>query len=74
MPQLDIILWFSQTFWFLIFCICFISFVFILYIPLSCCLEGLPFYKKKDHYSHYNNLFFNYSINIQDFFSYQRIR
>jgi len=58
MPQLDIILWFSQTFWFLIFCICFISFVFILYIPISCCIEGLPFYKKKDHYSNYNDLFF----------------
>lgn len=74
MPQLDIILWFSQTFWFLIFCICFISFVFILYIPLSCCIEGLPFYKKKDHYVKYNNLFFNYSMNIQDFFTYQEVR
>jgi len=47
MPQLDIILWFSQTFWFLLFCVCFVSFVFILYIPISCCIEGLPFYKKK---------------------------
>jgi len=74
MPQLDIILWFSQTFWFLIFCICFISFVFILYIPISCCIEGLPFYKKKDHYYKYNDLFFFYSRNIQDFFSYQQIR
>jgi hypothetical protein len=74
MPQLDIILWFSQTFWFLIFCICFISFVFILYIPISCCIEGLPFYKKKEHYFKYNSLFFNYSMNIQDFFAYQQIR
>jgi len=74
MPQLDIILWFSQTFWFLLFCICFISFVFILYIPISCCMEGLPFYKKKEHYFKYNNLFFNYSMNIQDFFSHQQIR
>ena len=74
MPQLDIILWFSQTFWFLIFWICFISFVFILYIPLSCCIEGLPFYKKKDHYVKYNSLFFNYSMNIQDFFTYQEVR
>jgi len=70
MPQLDIILWFSQTFWFLLFCMCFISFVFILYIPISCCLEGLPFYKKKNHYNNYNNFFFSYSINIQDFFMY----
>jgi len=74
MPQLDIILWFSQTFWFLLFCVCFVSFVFILYIPISCCIEGLPFYKKKDHYNKYNNLFFIYSINIQDFFSFQGIR
>ena len=74
MPQLDIILWFSQTFWFLIFCICFISFVFILYIPISCCIEGLPFYKKKDHYTKFNDFFFYYSLNIQDFFSYQKVR
>ena len=73
MPQLDIILWFSQTFWFLIFCICFVSFVFILYIPISCFIEGLPFYKQKDHYLKYNGLFFNYSMNIQDFFIYQKI-
>jgi len=49
---------------------CFISFVFILYIPLSCCIEGLPFYKKKNHYTNYNNFFFSYSLNIQDFFIY----
>jgi hypothetical protein len=74
MPQLDIILWFSQTFWFLLFSICFISFVFILYIPISCFIEGLPFYKKKDHYTKFNDFFFFYSLNIQDFFSYQKIR
>jgi hypothetical protein len=74
MPQLDIILWFSQTFWFLLFCVCFISFVFILYIPISCCTEGLPFYKKKSHYDNFNNFFFSYSLNIQDFFSYQKVR
>jgi hypothetical protein len=74
MPQLDIILWFSQTFWFLLFSICFISFVFILYIPISCVIEGLPFYKKKDHYTKFNDFFFFYSLNIQDFFSYQKIR
>jgi hypothetical protein len=53
MPQLDIILWFSQTFWFLIFCICFISFVFILYIPISCCIEGLPFFFLFKKYSRF---------------------
>jgi len=74
MPQLDIILWFSQTFWFLLICICFISFVFILYIPSSYCSDGLPFYKKKDHYFKYNNLFFLYSMNIQDFCSHQGTR
>ena len=74
MPQLDVILWFSQTFWFLLFCICFISFIFMLYIPLSCYIEGLPFYKKKDHYVNYNDFFFHYSMNIQDFFTYQQIR
>jgi hypothetical protein len=74
MPQLDIILWFSQTFWFLLFSISFISFVFILYIPLSCDVEGVPFYKKKNHYRQYSDLFFNYSINIQDFFMYQKLR
>lgn len=46
----------------------------MLYIPISCCIEGLPFYKKKDHYIKYNNLFFNYSMNIQDFFIYQQTR
>jgi len=74
MPQLDIILWFSQTFWFLLFSICFISFVFVLYIPITCCIEGLPFYKKKDHYTKFNDFFFTYSVNIQDFFSYQKVR
>jgi len=74
MPQLDIILWFSQTFWFLLFCIFFISFVFVLYIPISCYAEGLPFYKKKDHYYRYNDLFFSYSRNIQDFFFYHKSR
>ena len=68
MPQLDIILWFSQTFWFLLFSICFISFVFILYIPISCFIEGLPFYKKKDHYSNYNDLFFFIQETFKIFF------
>jgi hypothetical protein len=68
MPQLDIILWFSQTFWFLLFSICFISFVFILYIPISCFVEGLPFYKKKDHYTKFNNFFFFLFVEYSRFF------
>jgi len=73
MPQLDIILWFSQTVWFLIFLICFISFIFVLYIPISCYMEGLPFYKKKEHYNHYNSFFFFFFLNIQDFIFYRSI-
>jgi hypothetical protein len=68
MPQLDIFLWFSQIFWLLIFFICFISFVFILYIPVSYCIESFPFFKKIDHFNYSNFLVLSYSGNIQDFF------
>jgi len=75
MPQLDIVLWFSQIFWLLIFFVLFISFIFILYIPLSCYVEDLPNLKKIDHIS--IAIFFNffYLKDLQEFIScYENIR
>ena len=67
MPQLDFILWFSQTFWFLIFCLIFIGFTFSIYTPIICFVEGLPFYKKKKHLMTFISFSCIYS-KIQDFF------
>jgi len=68
MPQLDIILWFSQVFWLVFFFLSFISFVFILYIPISYCMDSFPLFKKIDHLNISNLLILLYSGNIQDFF------
>jgi hypothetical protein len=72
MPQLDTILWFSQTFWFFLFCLIFISFTFSTYIPMTFCMEGLPFYKKKENLINCINFSFIYS-RIQDFFFFRGI-
>jgi len=68
MPQLDIVLWFSQIFWLLIFFLLFISFIFILYIPISCYIEDLPNFKKIEHFS--ISHFFNFIVlkDFQEFF------
>lgn len=68
MPQLDILLWFSQIVWLLVSFICFISFVFGLYIPISYYIESFPMLKKKNHFNVFNFLALFYSNNIQDFF------
>jgi len=72
MPQLDIFLWFSQIFWLVIFMLGFISFIFILYIPITCYIEDFSFFKIIDNYNSSNNLFLSYSNNIQDFLFYYK--
>ena len=73
MPQIDFVLWFSQIFWLVLFFLSFISFVFILYIPLSCYIEDLPNVKKIDHICIANFFILFFFKDLQEFvFHYER--
>jgi hypothetical protein len=52
--------------------ISFISFIFILYIPITCYMEDFSFLKIIDNYNSSNSLFLSYSSNIQDFLLYYK--
>ena len=69
MPQLDIILWFSQIFWVTFFFVIFFSYIRILHIPLSYLIAGVSSLKKANHYK--LGFFFNlhHYLNLQKFWS-----
>lgn len=68
MPQLDIILWFSQVFWVTFFFVIFFSYARILHIPLSYLMEGVQYFKKNMHYDLGFNLNLHHYLNLQKFY------
>jgi hypothetical protein len=67
-PQLDIILWFSQVFWVTFFFVIFFSYARILHIPLSYLMEGVQHLKKKMHYNVGFALNLHHYLNLQKFY------
>jgi len=69
MPQLDILLWFSQIFWVTFFFIIFFSYIRILHIPLSYLIIGTTSLKKVNH--HKMGFLFNlhHYLNLKKFWS-----
>jgi hypothetical protein len=66
-PQLDIILWFSQVFWVTFSFVIFFSYARILHIPLSYLMEGSQHFKKNMHYDLGFVLNLHHYLNLQKF-------